>query len=453
MVARLLISMLGTRKDTENLLDLSLVEDNKESNKHTSLSNSPYSSLLFFSYYTKLTSSLILKFLQCTSHITEEFSSTTSSHLILSINKTVASNSMTSTPSAAVQRFGSALLIRFAGSTLAALLLLVILSHKSYVRETEQQASSPNGLRSLQQQNEAGGEDRYFHHPQQLSVASVNTAVASPVLSEEPSSKEYFVFLQKFPLQNSFKMLFHTEVVVCPRHAFANDAHFLESLDALVLELPPSSFDDIMINKKAKKQIDFAVVAKNQWSAQSDRSCVQLGYGGKYVWSSVDNAYEFCRTACCGSPHTYENTHYSLNSQEAVIKNAIGQEKEVYLYGVSSMSGEDAYRAVCHGHMNAVEEDELPVCISDWTGAEYNALTNNCNTYTSTVLKCVYGMSDSKPDLGVSDMVKVKCPKEKINDKVVRLCAVDTQEYKQYPFPAVTKLRAQHSSFSSNSNK
>eukprot|EP00986_Skeletonema_menzelii_P004763 scaffold1665_cov149-Skeletonema_menzelii.AAC.13 len=332
---------------------------------------------------------------------------------------------MSSTPSIAVQRFGSVLLIRFAVSTLAALLLLVILSHKSYL-ETEQQQSSTNRLRSLQQQNEAGGEDRYLpyrHHPHQSSVVSVNTVLENPWVSE-PSSKDYFIFLQKFPLQNSFKMIFHTEVVVCPRQAFAKDAHFLESLDALVLELPPSSFDDIMINKKAKKQIHFAVVAKNQWSAQSDPSCVQLGYAGRYDWSSVDNAYEFCRTACCGSPHKNENTNYALNSQDAVIKNAIGQEKEVYLYGVSSMSGEDAYRAVCHGHMNAVEEDELPVCVSNWAGKDYNALTNNCNTFTSTVLKCVYGMSDSKPDLGVSDMMKVHCPKEKTNDKVVQMCAV-----------------------------
>ncbi len=314
--------------------------------------------------------------------------------------------------------------MRFAGTTLAVLALLLMRSHRSYVRENQQQSSS-NGLRSLQQQDEAGEEDRYppYRHPHQRTVVRENTELDSPLVSE-PSSKNYFIFLQKFPLQNSFKMLFHTEVVVCPRQAFAKDAHFLESLDALALELPPSSFDDIMINKKAKKQIHFAVVAKNQWSAQSDPSCVQLGYGGKFDWSSVDHAYKFCSTACCGSPHKNENTNYALNSQAAVIKNAMGEEKEVYLYGISSMSGEDAYSAVCHGHMNAVEEDELPVCVSNWTGRDYNALTNNCNTFTSTVLKCVYGMSDSKPDLGVSDMVKVSCPEEKANDKVVHMCAV-----------------------------
>jgi hypothetical protein len=339
---------------------------------------------------------------------------------------------MTSTPSIAVQRFGVALIMRLGGAALALMALLLVLTRKNYVSETDklqQPASSNNGLRSLQLQDEAE-EDRYLpyrHHPHQdTAVTSVNTGLDSPLVSEEPDSRDYFVFLQKFPLQNSFKMLFHTEVVVCPRQAFAKDAHFLESLDALVLELPPSSFGDIIINKNdTKKQIvHFAVVAKNQWSAQSDPSCVQLGYGGKYDWSSVDNAYKFCRTACCGSPHKHENTNYALNSHDAVISNAMGEDKEVYLYGVSSISGEDAYRAACHGHMNAVEEDKLPVCVSNWAGTDYNSLTNNCNTFTSTVLKCVFGMSDSKPGLGISDMVEVSCPKEKINDKVVQMCAV-----------------------------
>ena len=309
--------------------------------------------------------------------------------------------------------------MRFGGAALAVIALLLVLAHNSYVSETDEQPPSSNGLRSLQLHDEAEEEDGYLpyrHHPHQDTVTSVNTG------SEHSA---YFVFLQKFPLQNSFKMIFHTEIVVCPRQAFAKDAHFLESLDALVLELPPSSFDDIIIDKKDdKKQIHFAVVAKNEWSVQSDPSCVQLGYGGKSDWSSVDDAYEFCRTACCGSPHKNENTNYALNSQTPVIKNAMGEDKEVYLYGVSSMSGEDAYRAACHGHMNAVEEDTLPVCVSNWAGTDYNSLTNNCNTFTSTVLKCVYGMSDSKPSLGVSDLVKVSCPKEKSNGKDVKMCAV-----------------------------
>jgi hypothetical protein len=301
------------------------------------------------------------------------------------------------------------------GAALTAIALLLVLK-KSYVKNKP----SSNNLRLPQLQDYDEEEDHYFphrHHPYQVNDTNTNKGVSGL------SSADYFVFLQKFPLQNTFKMIFHTEVVVCPRQAFAKDANFLESLDALVQELPPSSYEDIT-RKDTYNKLQFATVAKNQWSVQFEPTCVQLGYGGRFDWSAVDNAYEFCRTACCGSPHKKENTNYALNSKQAVIENAMGDDKEVYLYGVSKISGEDAYRAVCHGHMNAVEEDKLPVCVSIWAGVEYSALTNNCNTFTSTVLKCVFGMSDDKPSLGVSDLVKVSCPKKKINNKDVQICAV-----------------------------
>mmetsp|Transcript_6215 Transcript_6215/g.13410 ORF Transcript_6215/g.13410 Transcript_6215/m.13410 type:complete len:157 (-) Transcript_6215:124-594(-) len=128
---------------------------------------------------------------------------------------------------------------------------------------------------------------------------------------------------------------------------------------------------------------------------------------------------------CCGSPHKHENTNYALNSHRAVISNAMEDYKELYFYGVSGsaggdvdgISGEDAYKSVCHGFMNAVEMGTLPKCVSNWAGRDYNPLTNNCNTFTSTVLKCVYGFSDAKPHLGVSDLRNVKCPSEKKHDR------------------------------------
>ena len=329
---------------------------------------------------------------------------------------------MTSISSTIQQRFGGA------AALTAITALLLVIAHKSYVmnnNEQQQQTTSNKLLRSLQMQDESE-EDHYFphhHHPlNENDIIDVSNSLDSvPTTSD---TKNY-VFLQKFPLKNSFGMIFHTEVVVCPRKAFEKDAHFLETLDALVQVLPPSSFEDVVNKKDKKNQIHFAAVAKNQWSAQSENGCVQLGFGEKYNWNTDDNAYEFCRTACCGSPHKDENRRYALNSKQAVIENALGDEKEVYLYGVSPISGEDAYRAACHGHMNAIEEDKLPVCVSNWAGTDYNALTNNCNTYTSTVLKCVFGLSDSKPNLGVSDMVRVSCPKLQIDDnKDMHICSV-----------------------------
>merc|ERR1712187_340401 len=49
-------------------------------------------------------------------------------------------------------------------------------------------------------------------------------------------------------------------------------------------------------------------------------------------------------------------------------------------------------------------------CWSNWAGTDYNPLTNNCNTFTSTVLSLVFGFSEKKPHLGASDLVTVKGP-------------------------------------------
>lgn len=234
----------------------------------------------------------------------------------------------------------------------------------------------------------------------------------------------YYVFLQKFPLESTFRMLFHTEVVVCPRSTFSKDPAFLDALDGMIASLAPSRFDDeggggaardvasnAAAGEGASAALPYVEVSKEMWSRQNEPGCVELGYGGAN-----------CGSACCGSPHRHEQRNYALGSTEAVIGNAMSEYKELYLYGVSGgggsvgrssngIGGEEAYEAVCHGHMNAVEMGSgMPKCVSDWAGRDYNPLTNNCNTYTSAVLKCVYGLSDKKPGLGVSDMRTVTCP-------------------------------------------
>merc|ERR1719450_1564041 len=90
-----------------------------------------------------------------------------------------------------------------------------------------------------------------------------------------------------------------------------------------------------------------------------------------------------------------------LNKRHAVIMNADTSKKNLYVYGSSSIDGLTAWHDTC---------DQK--CWSDWAGLDYNVLKNNCNTFTSTVLFCVYGLSQKKPGLGVSDMVTVKghCP-------------------------------------------
>jgi len=181
----------------------------------------------------------------------------------------------------------------------------------------------------------------------------------------------YFVFLQKFPLLNTAGLLFHTEVLVCPKQEFsAQDQSTLDQFAAVAL------------------QEDFVQIEETWWSDRTV-NCVELGYGGSP-----------CATSCCSVPHTHAQLSYPLNARSAVIDNADCTKKTVFLYGTGQFGGESAYKALCDRHN---------ICWSHWAGADYNPFTNNCNTFTSTVLSCVYGLSEKKPDLGPSDMVTVKC--------------------------------------------
>merc|ERR1719313_2479293 len=90
-----------------------------------------------------------------------------------------------------------------------------------------------------------------------------------------------------------------------------------------------------------------------------------------------------------------------LQERKAVIYNANLKTKALFIYGTGSFDGNVAFHNTCDSK-----------CWSTWKGTDYSILGNNCNTFTSTVLSCVYGLSQKKPNLGVSDLVTVHghCP-------------------------------------------
>lgn len=176
-----------------------------------------------------------------------------------------------------------------------------------------------------------------------------------------------YVFLQKFPLEGTDDLLWHTEVLVCPREGFAPDEQ--EYLDQNIESLT-----------------DFVEIDESWWQDKT-ASCTELGYGG-----------DDCFDRCCAVPHGADERDFPLNEHRAVIGNAKVEEKYLYLYGTGALEGDQTWHATC---------DEK--CWSNWAGTDYNPLTNNCNTFTSTVLHCVFGLSEKKPDLGVSDLVNVDC--------------------------------------------
>mmetsp|Transcript_107132 Transcript_107132/g.175548 ORF Transcript_107132/g.175548 Transcript_107132/m.175548 type:complete len:226 (-) Transcript_107132:123-800(-) len=180
-----------------------------------------------------------------------------------------------------------------------------------------------------------------------------------------------FVFLQRFGLGiPSLNLTFHTEVLVCPRAGFS--------------QADQKALDDVVAGMKDFVEIDPA------WWGPRTATCVELGYGE-----------DDCEEACCGISFGCEQTAYPLNSRSAIIVNADVWTKRLYLYGTGFFDGITAYHYLCEKK-----------CWSTWSGKKYNILTTNCNTFTSTVLNMVYGLSQKKPHLGVSDMVTVSghCP-------------------------------------------
>ena len=185
--------------------------------------------------------------------------------------------------------------------------------------------------------------------------------------SSERAAPVSYVFLQKFPLEGTDDLLWHTEVLVCPREGFAPD-------------------DQAYLDDKVQSLSDFAAIDESWWHDKT-ASCTELGYGGSA-----------CTDRCCAVPHGMDERNFPLNEHRAVIGNAKVEEKYLYLYGTGRLEGDETFHATC---------DEK--CWSNWAGTDYNPLTNNCNTFTSTVLHCVFGLSEKKPDLGVSDLVRVDC--------------------------------------------
>lgn len=131
---------------------------------------------------------------------------------------------------------------------------------------------------------------------------------------------------------------------------------------------------------------DFVEIETSWWETKT-ANCVELGYGGAA-----------CTDPCCSVPFTNMQTSFLLNEKRAIIPNADAEHKTLFLYGTGMFDGITAHDALCNQK-----------CWSAWSGTDYNPITNNCNTFTSTVLSCVYGLSQKKPNLGPSDMITVEC--------------------------------------------
>jgi len=192
-----------------------------------------------------------------------------------------------------------------------------------------------------------------------------------------------YVFLQRFPLQGT--PFFHTEVLVCSKDQFSISDQ--STLDDYVASLTKTEKGHQFLDKE--KHVPFVEIDESWWTKR-ESTCTELGYGSAP-----------CKRKCCGVPHGEDQRLYSFNARKSMITNADTSQKALFLYGMGDFSGNAAYDDIC--------DSSHDKCWSNWSGFDYKLLKNNCNTFTSTVLSCVYGLSEEKPDLGVSDLVTVDC--------------------------------------------
>lgn len=175
---------------------------------------------------------------------------------------------------------------------------------------------------------------------------------------------DYDVFLQVFRLRNTSWLLgglYHSEVLVCPR-------------------MPAGSGG--WRRKLAGEPAPFLAVDERLWDS-STVECMELAYGGNSD-----------RAPCSG----VMLRNQSLSARKALISNVEQGIVWKYWYGTGTQSGEEALQRFCGS------------CGKSWAGLRYRLLSHNCNTFTSSILHCVYGLSQKKPGLGISDLVNVDCP-------------------------------------------
>lgn len=74
----------------------------------------------------------------------------------------------------------------------------------------------------------------------------------------------------------------------------------------------------------------------------------------------------------------------TLSDLTAQISNADDSRTEIYFYGATTKSAHDVYEEICGSS-----------CGQSWASAKYNAVTENCNYFTQTVLACHLSFSSN----------------------------------------------------------
>lgn len=211
-------------------------------------------------------------------------------------------------------------------------------------------------------------------------------------LSPSSATGTSYVFVQRFPMARSrlvprwIRRLFpfyHTDILVAPRSFFSADDQ--RYLDAQVAEIGDAS----------QYPMTHYVKLEESWWEKQTASCAQIGYG-----------YGECTERCCN----VVKTEMPLNNRSSVVAGLDVSKKAIFLYGTAEMNANEALHTLCSPGATS------DIIWSNWDFNDFHIYKNNCNTFTSTMLQNVFGLSQAHPmtdisEVGFFDLTDIMTPK------------------------------------------
>lgn len=222
-----------------------------------------------------------------------------------------------------------------------------------------------------------------FMQPVRAATATEESAGLEKGHSSSSTTDSSYVFVQRFPMARSrlvprwIRRLFpfyHTDILVAARSSFsANDQKYLDS--------------------QIEGMKDFTKIEDSWWQDKTT-NVSQIGYG---------------YGECVGRACNVRKVEMPLNNRSSVVLGLDVSKKAIFLYGSAEMNADEAVKALCDPD---VTTDEI---WSNWDHEDFHIYKNNCNTFTSTMLQNIFGLSQAHPledirKIGFFDMTDVLSP-------------------------------------------
>jgi hypothetical protein len=212
----------------------------------------------------------------------------------------------------------------------------------------------------------------------------VDTTGLQSGLGPSNTTGSSYVFVQRFPMARSrlvprwIRQLFpfyHTDILLSPRSSFSVD-------------------DQQYLDAQISGMTNFAKIEDSWWQTKTT-SAAQIGYG-----------YGECSARCCN----VKKVEMPLNNRSSVVAGLDLSQKSIFVYGTTEKNADGALHALCN------PENTRDDIWSNWDHEDFHIYKNNCNTFTSTMLQNIFGLSQEHPlvafedEVGFFDVTEVMTP-------------------------------------------